>query len=72
MFGCFTVEALTFVAMLCLPQVDLGYGFKVDIPQPDAAVSSSCGETLLTRVHAEDPRLNNRHMKTFPIKPADM
>lgn len=49
----------TFVSLLGLPQVDLGDGFEVDVPQSDAAVSSSRGESFLTGVHAEDPRLSN-------------
>jgi len=50
----------TFVALLGLSKVDLGDGFEVDVPQSDAAVPSSRGEAFFTRVHAEDPRLNNR------------
>lgn len=50
--------------MLSLPQVDLGDGFEVDVPQADAAVSSSRGEPFLAGVHAEDPCLNET--KTFP------
>lgn len=47
----------TFVSLLGLPQVDLGDGFEVDVPESDAAVSASCGETLLAGEHAEDTSL---------------
>lgn len=49
----------TFVAVLHLPQVDLGDGLEVHVPQPDAAVPSSGGEALLAGVHAEDPGLGD-------------
>lgn len=49
----------TFVSLLGLSQVDLGDGFEVDVPQSDAAISSSGGKSFLTGVHAENPCLHN-------------
>lgn len=45
--------------MLSLPQVDLGDGFEIHIPQSDAAVSSSRSKSFFAGMHAEDPCLNN-------------
>lgn len=54
-----TVSAcVTFVSLLRLPQVDLGDGFEVDVPEADASVSTSGGEAFLTGIHAEDPSLH--------------
>lgn len=56
--------------MLHLPQVDLGDGFEVHVPEADAAVSSSGGEALLTGVHAEDPSLEQtRSHRWTPVQP---
>lgn len=49
----------TFVSVLSLPQVDLGNGFEIHVPQSDAAVSSSRSKSFFTGMHAEDPCLNN-------------
>ena len=58
----------TFVSLLRLPQVDLGDGFEVDVPQSDAAVPSSGGKSFLTGVHAEDPclQIQNSQNTDYP------
>lgn len=57
----------TFVPVLHLPQVDLGDGFEVHVPKSDAAVSSSCGESFFTCVHAEDPSLEQTTQELTPL-----
>lgn len=52
----------TFVSLLGLLQVDLGDGFEVNVPQPDAAVSASGGEAFLAGIHAEDASLNTHNV----------
>lgn len=52
-----SIPSQTFVSVLHLPQVNLGDGFEVHVPESDAAVSSSCGKSFFTGMHAEDPSL---------------
>lgn len=59
---CPLVSIQTFVSVLHLPQVNLGDGFEVHVPESDAAVSPSCGKSFFTGMHAEDPSLEQtRH-----------
>lgn len=56
----------TFVSLLGLSQVDLSDRFEVDVPQSDAAVSATGGETLFAGIHAEDTSLHTQtHTEIF-------
>lgn len=46
---------ITFISLICFPEINDSNWFEVEIPQPDAAVSAPGGEALFTGIHAENP-----------------
>ena len=51
---------VTFISLVCFPEIDNSDGFEVEIPQPDTAVPAPRGKALLTGIHAENPRLEEK------------
>lgn len=45
----------TFISLVRFPEINDSNWFEVEIPQPDATVSTSGGEALFTDIHAENP-----------------
>lgn len=48
---------ITFISLVCFPEINDSNWFEVEIPQPDAAVSAPGGKALFTGIHAENPWL---------------
>lgn len=48
---------ITFISLVCFPEINDSNWFEVKIPQPDAAVSAPGGEALFADIHAENPWL---------------
>lgn len=46
---------ITFISLVCFPEINDSNWFEVEIPQPDTAVSASGGKALFTGIHAENP-----------------
>lgn len=46
---------ITFISLVCFPEINDGNWFEVEIPQPDAAISAPGGEALFAYIHAENP-----------------
>lgn len=60
---CQALCEVTFITLLSLSEVYLGDGFEVHVPESNTAVPTAGGETLLTRMHTEDPSLRNSIQK---------
>lgn len=48
---------ITFISLVCFPEINDSNWFEVEIPQPDAAVSAPGGKALFADIHAENPWL---------------
>lgn len=46
---------ITFISLVCFPEINDSNWFEVEIPQPDTAVSAPGGKALFTDIHAENP-----------------
>lgn len=46
---------ITFISLVCFPEINDSNWFEVEIPQPDAAVSAPGSKALFTDIHAENP-----------------
>lgn len=46
---------ITFISLVCFPEINDSNWFEVEIPQPDAAVSAPSGKALFADIHAENP-----------------
>jgi len=46
---------ITFISLVCFPEINDSNWFEVEIPKPDAAVPASSSEALFTSIHAENP-----------------
>lgn len=46
---------ITFISLVRFPEINDSNWFEVEIPQPDATISTPGGEALFTDIHAENP-----------------
>lgn len=46
---------ITFISLVCFPEVNDSDRFEAQVPQSDAAVPATCGKALFTCIHAENP-----------------
>lgn len=46
---------VTFISLVRFPEINDSNWFEVEIPQPDATVSTPGGKALFTDIHAENP-----------------
>lgn len=46
---------VTFISLVRFPEINDSNWFEVEIPQPDATISTPGGKALFTDIHAENP-----------------
>ena len=46
---------VTFISLICFPEVHDSDGFEAEVPEPHTAVTPPGSEALLAGIHAEDP-----------------
>lgn len=52
-------EFITFISLVCFPEIDDSDRFEAQVPQSDAAIPATSSKALFTCIHAENPRLQS-------------
>lgn len=46
---------ITFIPLVCFPEIDDSDRFEAQVPQSDAAIPAASSKALFTCIHAENP-----------------